>query len=779
MIVRSTYAIRLPRPVTLPPADANASTGHGVFGSIQGALDSRGGVAGKTFLVKGTGKVGSVTAQLLAGAGGRVLTYDINAAAADIPGCENVSHMDWRDVECDVFVPCSVSGFINEDVASRLKCSLVIGASNVPFADGAALSALLARGIDFVPEAVSSAGAVLGDSIELYAADAYRHARPSQVYAFVRSLTRQKTRELFEAAAERGRPAALCLGDVEEDPSSEPCGTRFRAFVEDATEEVDTLVIGAGMAGTAAAYYLTKDAPGHRVAVVESRSVANQWASSHGQSRMYRRMYSDAYFSQMQSRALELWREIEAERGVALLRENGLLFYGETDTGETVEGSVPGARAVMEELGIPHEYFDTGAAMAERWPDMKADEAFQGVFEATAGKIDSSLACRAMVDGAVERGARLYENEAVVDLWIDRKGAMHAATSQGRFFRAGKVVVAAGGWTRRVLQHLNVDMDLEVHSVAYGHYRVRDVETAARMPQWFCFRKKRGELDGGLYFGFPPEVTSAGAGRGCGWHRAWLRSLRMDVTIAWLAARVRSRVAGSKQLHQVTAAPARLVVAGPERARHQVRHRLHPRCHGPHPRLDVGIQIPDGEGDRQAHGRLLLRGESRYVPHLHSLIICSGGRADSVRRSSQVSSPSLVDRRRCMARHPRAELAVHRGAPRHPVLALHHDARPVLRVGRDPRHAASDRIQRRVRARVQVRAAAGAVPRGPGPRQGAKLRHRAPLALPAGRRPPGHARDAAHGLAQPGCGSTARGRAEGPGAHGLRDRIAIRVPFSR
>jgi len=490
------------------PVDANASTGHGVFGSIQGALDSRGGVAGKTFLVKGTGKVGSVTAQLLAGAGGRVLTYDINAAAADIPGCENVSHMDWRDVECDVFVPCSVSGFINEDVASRLKCSLVIGASNVPFADGAALSALLARGIDFVPEAVSSAGAVLGDSIELYAADAYRHARPSQVYAFVRSLTRQKTRELFEAAAERGRPAALCLGDVEEDPSSEPCGTRFRAFVEDATEEVDTLVIGAGMAGTAAAYYLTKDAPGHRVAVVESRSVANQWASSHGQSRMYRRMYSDAYFSQMQSRALELWREIEAERGVALLRENGLLFYGETDTGETVEGSVPGARAVMEELGIPHEYFDTGAAMAERWPDMKADEAFQGVFEATAGKIDSSLACRAMVDGAVERGARLYENEAVVDLWIDRKGAMHAATSQGRFFRAGKVVVAAGGWTRRVLQHLNVDMDLEVHSVAYGHYRVRDVETAARMPQWFCFRKKRGELDGGLYFGFPPEDPS-------------------------------------------------------------------------------------------------------------------------------------------------------------------------------------------------------------------------------------------------------------------------------
>lgn len=47
--------------------------------------------------------------------------------------CENVSGSDWRDVACDVFVPCSVSGFIDEEAAARLGCRLMVGASNAPF----------------------------------------------------------------------------------------------------------------------------------------------------------------------------------------------------------------------------------------------------------------------------------------------------------------------------------------------------------------------------------------------------------------------------------------------------------------------------------------------------------------------------------------------------------------------------------------------------------------------------------------------------------------------
>jgi len=46
-------------------------------------------------------------------------------------------------------------------------------------------------------------------------------------------------------------------------------------------------------------------------------------------------MYSQEYFSRMQTAALELWDQLEKESGVQLLTPNGLLFYGETDTGVT------------------------------------------------------------------------------------------------------------------------------------------------------------------------------------------------------------------------------------------------------------------------------------------------------------------------------------------------------------------------------------------------------------------------------------------------------------
>ncbi len=54
---------------------------------------------------------------------------------------------------------------------------------------------------------------------------------------------------------------------------------------------------------------------------------------------MYRELYSSEYCSVMQTEALKLWHELEKESGHQLLKRHGLLFYGDTDTGETVQAS--------------------------------------------------------------------------------------------------------------------------------------------------------------------------------------------------------------------------------------------------------------------------------------------------------------------------------------------------------------------------------------------------------------------------------------------------------
>ena len=93
---------------------------------------------------------------------------------------------------------------------------------------------------------------------------------------------------------------------------------------------------------------------------------------------MYRRMYSSEYLSDLQEKALQEWRLIEAKHNCQLLRENGLLFYGEVWQEETIEGSILGAKRVMEQKNIPFEELDA-TAMAQRWA-MKPRSDFIGLY---------------------------------------------------------------------------------------------------------------------------------------------------------------------------------------------------------------------------------------------------------------------------------------------------------------------------------------------------------------------------------------------------------------
>ena len=80
-----------------------------------------------------------------------------------------------------------------------------------------------------------------------------------------------------------------------------------------------------GLAGTATAFSLSEK--GIKSTLLEqSASLAPATASSNGDSRMYRKMYSSEFFSKMQAQALERWADVEEKTGQSLLQENGLLF---------------------------------------------------------------------------------------------------------------------------------------------------------------------------------------------------------------------------------------------------------------------------------------------------------------------------------------------------------------------------------------------------------------------------------------------------------------------
>ncbi len=170
---------------------------------------------------------------------------------------------------------------------------------------------------------------------------------------------------------------------------------------------VDVLIIGGGIAGLATAYYLSQY-PHLKTVVLEAKRIGGSHCSSTGEERMYRRMYSSEYLSDLQEKALQEWHLIEAKHNCQLLRENGLLFYGEVWQEETIEGSILGAKRVMEQKNIPFEEFDA-TAMAQRWA-IKPHSDFIGLYEKTAGMVWAHKALQVFQREAERQGVKLLRS---------------------------------------------------------------------------------------------------------------------------------------------------------------------------------------------------------------------------------------------------------------------------------------------------------------------------------------------------------------------------------
>lgn len=499
--------------------DTNVATAASVIGSILGLCDAHEkDLSELTFTVQGCGKVGKTVASELVRMGAKkVQTCDIVPGASDLPRCEAID--DWENTPCDFLVPCANSLAITEEVAKSFPEGLQFctGATNSPFATDKAKKIFEERGVSHVPESISSAGAILADSVEWHDQDLFQTVEPTLMYGWVRSLSRNKAKTMAKNAGLDATKMRSVLHSVTPSRSGTPIGESFPEYIEEHTRRVDTLIVGGGMAGTAAAFGLSQK--GQKSLLVErGASLAPGDASSNGDSRMYRQMYSDEFFSRMQTAALKRWRDVEEITGKELLQKNGLLFYGE-DTGETVEGSVLGAKQTMESLGLPHTFYESGDEIADAFPALEGcrGQPYSGVQEDTAGHIRASKACAAMVEAAGD-SCEVKVNTKIASLVVnseDEEGRqakssprIQACTEDGEAIFADNCVIAAGAWTNDILGMAGLPkLNLKVWQVQWGHYKVTDPKVAATIPQAFFFRKPESDLDGGLFYVFPASAT--------------------------------------------------------------------------------------------------------------------------------------------------------------------------------------------------------------------------------------------------------------------------------
>src|SRR5207302_11415418 len=136
-------------------------------------------------------------------------------------------------------------------------------------------------------------------------------------------------------------------------------------------ERYDTIVLGLGAMGSAAAYQLSLR--GNKVVGIDQFAPPHAFGSSHGDTRITRLAIGEGvHYTPLVTRSHELWREIERQSGAELLASvGGLIISSPSKTSmlhvpDFFENTVTAAKR----YGIAHELLDA-REIRKRFPQFR------------------------------------------------------------------------------------------------------------------------------------------------------------------------------------------------------------------------------------------------------------------------------------------------------------------------------------------------------------------------------------------------------------------------
>lgn len=148
-------------------ASLASAVARGVLRCAEACADVKGrpGLSGLRVAVQGCGDIGAAVAEHLAEAGASLRVADVDGARAEAvarrTGAAVVSPVDVLYEDVDLLSPCAIGDVVTADTARGIRAWAICGGANNICTDDAAHRALHDRGVLFVPDLISSGGAVI------------------------------------------------------------------------------------------------------------------------------------------------------------------------------------------------------------------------------------------------------------------------------------------------------------------------------------------------------------------------------------------------------------------------------------------------------------------------------------------------------------------------------------------------------------------------------------------------------------------------------------------
>ncbi|MBI3647734.1 MAG: FAD-binding oxidoreductase [Actinobacteria bacterium] len=244
----------------------------------------------------------------------------------------------------------------------------------------------------------------------------------------------------------------------------------------------DVGIVGAGVHGASAAYHLASR--GVRVAIFEHTTPAG--GPTGRSSAICRAYYTNPFLAAAARDSIAMLRSFPELTGRdAGFRQTGFFFLHPPEDAEQVRASV----ATLNAAGIEVELLSVGE-VAGREPGFDLEGVGIAAYEVGAGYADPHATTEGLFARAVELGAEARLGRAVTSIEPDPTGGGSIVTVDGTRTACGRVLIAAGPWTRPLALQVGADLPLTVerHIVATFRWGAADPVPA------------HGDLIGGYYF---------------------------------------------------------------------------------------------------------------------------------------------------------------------------------------------------------------------------------------------------------------------------------------
>jgi sarcosine oxidase, subunit beta len=233
----------------------------------------------------------------------------------------------------------------------------------------------------------------------------------------------------------------------------------------------DYLIVGGGILGVACAIALAKKTnKTKKIVLIEKKVICSGLSSRH--SGLIRAANASSLAAQLASEAIEMWKNLEHYWDIkSSYEQTGAIWIGAKPKSAADKDPWQEISDHMKLLKIDFEEIDKNLVNDLTKDVIHTDEFERYFYEPKAIQLSVSDLTESVSDAVMRANIDVYESTEITDIKCSNGHISSITTNKGSF-EAGKVINAAGAWSKKIFESCGLNIPVTLEPVSIGKWLV-------------------------------------------------------------------------------------------------------------------------------------------------------------------------------------------------------------------------------------------------------------------------------------------------------------------